>query len=79
MILMKVIKHTKRRIMEEKVTRDMSVKDIAAIFGYSELWIRILANNNKIPGSKKGYYWYFNEKEVHDALYKSNDFKIKAK
>lgn len=54
--------------------RDLTVKDISTIFGISEVWIRHYARTNKIPASKKGHSWRFNEREVQEALFKPNDY-----
>ncbi len=54
--------------------RNLKVKDIAKRFGYTPNWIRQLAQQNRIPGTKKGHTWLFNEEEVASALYVTNEY-----
>lgn len=58
-----------------KKERDATVKDICAIFGFSEIWVRQLAQKGKIPATKFGCQWRFNEEEVQEALCKNNSYK----
>jgi len=59
--------------------REATVKDICSIFGFSEVWIRQLAQQGKIPATKLGSHWRFNEKEVQSALCKNNSYFRKVK
>ncbi len=66
--------------MEEEneiTTRNKSVSFIAATFGYTEIWVRQLAREGRIPGEKIGHTWHFDEIEVYNAIKKKNHYKDK--
>ncbi len=61
---------------ENKITnRNKSVSYIAAVFNYTETWVRQMARDGKIPGEKIGHTWHFNETEVYNARRQDNTFK----
>lgn len=58
--------------------RDVTVEEIAKEINITEAWVRVLAREGKIPGTKKGHYWYFNVDEVKEAHFKNNNFTPKV-
>lgn len=52
----------------------LTVKELAAKLGYTELWIRTLARKGTIPATKKGHMWLFDFNAVEAALYRKNAY-----
>ncbi len=62
---------------KKEMIRDLSVSQIAIRLNYSEVWIRRLAREKRIPSTKVGFgrgrRYMFNEEEVRKFLYSDNN------
>lgn len=56
------------------MNRTLTVKEIAEKLDITEYWVRVLAREGKIPGTKKGHEWRFNWDEVQVAFFVDNSF-----
>ena len=56
----------------------LTVKGLALKLKYSEYWIRELARSGKIPATRRGRIWLFDEEKVSDILYKTNSYTKKG-
>lgn len=60
------------------IQRTLTVKEISKKLGYTEYWIRKLAQQGKIPATKrskgKTCRWMFNHDEVLKAMFQENTY-----
>ncbi len=52
----------------------LTVKGLAIKLNYTEYWIRKLAREGKIPATRRGRMWLFDEEKVQEIIFKGNSY-----